>query len=87
MTPRDLRWRAAGVALLGSACAFGAALGGSSATLVLLPVALLGLPLMVHGKRVGQALRAERHGHGRTAGVVHAAHIRCRGQDDSGFGG
>nr|WP_246617250.1 hypothetical protein [Sphingomonas yunnanensis] len=49
-------------------------------------VALLGLPLMIHGKRVAQVLRAERRGHALTAGALHAARLRARGQNGDGFG-
>ena len=73
MTRRDLQWKAAGFALLASSCAMCLALDGS-------------LAMMIHGKRVGQLLRAERRGHGQTADIVHAARIRRRGQRSDGFG-
>ena len=47
---------------------------------------LLGLPLMIHGKRVGQMFRAERRGHSHTVDVVHTARVRRRGQGVDGFG-
>ncbi|WCP73920.1 hypothetical protein [Sphingomonas hankookensis] len=78
MTRRNLRWKAAGLALLALSCAMAAALDGSPLTLLFLPVALLALPLLVHGKRVGQLLRAERRGHGRMVEVLHAARLRRR---------
>ncbi|MBB4617273.1 hypothetical protein [Sphingomonas abaci] len=78
MTRRDLQWRAGGFALLASSCAMGLALDGSSAIILFFPLALLGLPLLIHGKRVGQLLRAERRGHGHTADIVHAARVRRR---------
>jgi len=34
---------------------------------------------MIHGKRVGQIVRAERRGHSHTIDVVHAARMRRRG--------
>ena len=86
MTRRDLQWKAGGFALLASSCAMCLALDGSPAMIVFFPLALLGLPLMIHGKRVGQLLRAERRGHSHTANVVHAARVRRRGQADDGFG-
>lgn len=86
MTRRDLQWKAGGFALLASSCAMCLALDRSPAIIVFFPLALLGLPLMIHGKRVGQLLRAERHGHSHTVEVVHAARVRRRGRADSGFG-
>lgn len=76
MTRRDLRWKGAGLALLTLSCGMAAALDGSPLTLLFLPVALLALPLLVHGKRVGQRLRAGWHGHGDTADILHAARLR-----------
>ncbi|MGF7147237.1 hypothetical protein FHS96_000846 [Sphingomonas zeicaulis] len=78
MTRRDLNWRCAGFALsavAGSACI---AAGDTPWMAVLFPLTFAGLPLMIHGKRVGQMFRAERRGHGRTAEVVHAALLRRR---------
>lgn len=86
MTRRDLQWKAAGAALLGSSCAMCVVLEGSPLMIVFFPLALLALPLMIHGKRVGQLLRAERRRHCRTAHVVHAAHVRARKQGPDGFG-
>lgn len=86
MTRRDLQWKAGGFALLASSCAMCHAFGGSPAMIVFFPLALLGLPLMIHGKRVGQLLRAERRGHSQTVDVVRAARVRRRGQADDGFG-
>jgi hypothetical protein len=86
MTRRDLQWKAGGFALLATSCAICVALDGSPAMIVFLPLALLGLPLMIHGKRVGQVLRAERRGHYHTRDVIHAARVRRRGQGDDGFG-
>lgn len=86
MTRRDLQWKAGGFALFASSCAMCLAFDGSAAMVVFFPLALLGLPLMIHGKRVGQLLRAERHGHSHTVEVVHAARVRHRRQADDGFG-
>ena len=54
------------------------AFDGSPLMIVVFPLALLGLPLMIHGKRVGQMVRAERRGHRHTIDVVHAARMRRR---------
>jgi hypothetical protein len=86
MTRRDLQWKAAGFALLSASCAMSLALDGSLLMIAFFPLALLGLPLMIHGKRVGQLLRAERHGHCRTADAVHAARVRARRQARDGLG-
>lgn len=86
MTRRDLAWRLGGVALTAGACTACLLLDRSPLMVPLFVVALLGLPLMVHGKRVPQVLRAERRGHALTAGAVHAARLRARGQNRDGFG-
>lgn len=86
MTRRDLQWKAGGFALLASSCAMCLALDRSPAIVIFFPLALLGLPLMIHGKRVGQLLRAERRRHPHTAVIVHAARVRRREQGDDGFG-
>lgn len=81
MTRRDLRWKATGLVLFGLSCAMAAALDGSALALAFLPLALLALPLLVHGKRVGQMVRAGWRGHGRTVDLLHAARLR---RDSSG---
>ena len=86
MTRRDLQWKVGGFALTALACAKCLTLDGSPLTIVFFPLALLGLPLMIHGKRVSQLLRAERHGRCHTADVIHAAQVRRRGQGADGFG-
>lgn len=86
MTRRDLVWKGAGFALTAASCALCIASDGSPLMIFLVPLALLGLPLMIHGKRVGQMLRAERRGHCHTVEVVHAARVRHRRQGDDGFG-
>ncbi|NJC33995.1 hypothetical protein GGR88_001469 [Sphingomonas jejuensis] len=80
MSRRDMQWRAAGAALLVASCGMGFLLDGSVLLLPVLALALCALPLIVHGKRVGQMLRAERRGHSHTTGVVHAARVRRRGE-------
>ncbi|MDR6125990.1 hypothetical protein QE361_003516 [Sphingomonas sp. SORGH_AS802] len=85
MTGRDLQWRAGGFALLASSCAMALMFDGSPAIIIFFPLALLGLPLMIHGKRVGQLIRAERRGHRETAHAVHAARVRRRRHGDPRF--
>lgn len=86
MTRRDLQWKAAGLALTTGSCALFMAVDGSPLMIVFFPLALLGLPLMIHGKRVGQMFRAERRGHSHTVDVIHTARVRGRGQGADGFG-
>lgn len=86
MTRRDLQWRCGGLALTAFSCTMCLTVDSSPLVVLFFPLALLGLPLMIHGKRVRQLLRAERRGHGHTAGVVHAARLRLRGQNADGFG-
>lgn len=54
MTRRDLQWKAGGFALMAVSCALCMAVDGSPLMLLFFPLALLGLPLMIHGKRVGR---------------------------------
>jgi hypothetical protein len=75
---RDRAWRAAGAALIVGACAAALAMEGSALVLLALPVTLIGLALVVNGKRVGIAVRAERRGHCHTAEVIHAQRLRRR---------
>ncbi len=63
--------------LTGGASALCVKLDGSALAVMLLPPALLGLPLMVHGRRVGQAIRAQWRGHADTAMAIHAARLRA----------
>lgn len=86
MTRRDLQWKASGFLLTAISCSLCSAVDNSPLRIVFLPLALLGLPLMIHGKRVGQMFRAERRGHSHTVDVVHTARVRRRGQarDDHG---
>ena len=78
MTRRDGWWRAGGALLTGTSSALCLALDGSAIAVALLPPALLGVPLMVHGRRVGQAVRAQWRGHAGTAMAIHAARLRSR---------
>jgi hypothetical protein len=86
MTRRDLQWKVGGFALTAFSCAMCLALDAPLLVVLFFSLALLGLPLMIHGKRVGQLLRAERRGHCHTADAVHAARVRLRGQNADGFG-
>ncbi len=76
MTRRDILWRAIGVMLAVGACGVAAAMNGSAIAMLVFPIALLGLTLMINGKRVVVVLRAERHGHGNTAEAIHAVRLR-----------
>ena len=81
MTRHDRVWRHRasffyrGCGGIGS-CAAAMGLGEAPLAIPFFPLALLGLVLMTHGKRVATALRAERRGHGLTADVIHAERIR-----------
>lgn len=86
MTRRDIQWKVGGLALTAASCALCIAWDSSPLMIIFFVSALLGLPLMIHGKRVGQMFRAERRGHCHTADVVHAAQVRRRGQGVDGFG-
>ena len=87
MTRRDLAWRSAGFVMTAGSCAATfLSLEGGRGVLALCVTAILGIVLMIHGKKVGQAFRAERRGHYHTADAVHAARIRRRGQNTDGFG-
>ncbi|EZP50770.1 MULTISPECIES: hypothetical protein [Sphingomonas] len=83
MTRRDLRWKLVGVALTAAGCALLLVLDRSPLMIAVFPLAFAGLPLMIHGKRVGQAIRAERRGHYNTAEVLHAARLRRRIRRDA----
>jgi len=76
MTRRDIAWRTAGLILSVGACGAATAMNGSALAMLVFPIALLGLTLMINGKRVGVVLRAERHGHGHTADAIHAVRLR-----------
>ena len=86
MSRRDLGWRLGGLALFIAACGLSMTVKGSPAIVVLFLLALLSLPLMIHGRHVGQAFRAERRGRCHTAEVVHAARVRRRGRNTDGHG-
>lgn len=84
MTRRDIAWRAVGVLLSITACAAAMTMDGSPLVIILFPLVLLGLTLMINGKRVSVAWRAERRGHGHTATVIHTERIRRdRRRDES----
>ncbi|MEG3173703.1 hypothetical protein U1708_15945 [Sphingomonas sp. ZB1N12] len=76
MTRRDILWRGIGGVLAVGACGVAAALNGSAIAMLVFPIALLGLTLMINGKRVVVVLQAERHGHGHTAEAIHAVRLR-----------
>lgn len=79
MTRRDLRWRAAGLALSAGGCAAGLLhRAGSPFTLLYFVAAILGIVLMLNGKRVPIAFAAERRGHRDTAATIHARRSRRR---------
>ena len=87
MTGRDKRWRAAGAALaIGSCTATRLDPDGSPLTLLWFLLAIAGLVLMLNGKRVATAWRAERSGHCHTAEAIPAARVCHRRQGSDGFG-
>jgi len=82
MTHRDLAWRAAGAALFALACLAGlAGLAGATGKLGLpgFALALIGLALIVQGRRVAAALRIERGRHRMLAQAIHARRRRGDG--------
>ncbi|MCK8455196.1 hypothetical protein [Sphingomonas faeni] len=76
MTRRDIAWRTVGLVMAAGACWVATAMNGSALAMLVFPFALLGLTLMINGKRVAVVLRAERHGHGHTAEAIHAVRLR-----------
>lgn len=77
MTRRDVRWRAAGVVVSVGACAAGLLdRDGSPRTLLYFLAAIIGIVLMVNGKRVLVAWKAERRGHGDLTGALGARRLR-----------
>lgn len=80
MTRRDASWRAAGASLIGGALVIALMSEGSPLIVILFPVALIGLVLIINGKKVATALRAERRGHCHTAEVIHTQRVRRRRQ-------
>lgn len=79
MTGRDLVWRTAGACLFVCACAASKIARDGSPWVVLdFLVAILGIVLVLNGKRVAVAIRAERRGHCNTAAAIHAARARRR---------
>lgn len=83
MTRRDRGWRAAGLLLSVGGCVAGLVdHDGSPLTLVYLLVALFGIVLMLNGKRVAIAWKAERRGHGDMAAAIQARRLRRYRQVD-----
>lgn len=78
MTRRDRAWRAAGAALFAAACAIGVInrLDGGSAGLPGFGLAVLGLVLLVQGKRVPAAMRVERSPHRTLARAIRQRRAR-----------
>lgn len=77
MTRRDLAWRSAGVALFATATAIGLQDGLSGDVKLLgFALALVGLVLIVQGRRVPAAWRIERSRH---RALTQAIHARRRG--------
>ena len=83
MTRRDLRWRGAGLLLTVGGCAAGLLdREGSPLALLYFLAAVGGIVLMLNGKRVPVALKAERRGHGAMAGAIQARRVRRYRHDD-----
>lgn len=79
MTRRDMLWRATGAILFVSGCAASAIdADGSRLTLLYFGSTILGIVLILNGKRVAISWQAERRGHCDTAAVIHAQRIRRR---------
>lgn len=79
MTRTDLAWRAAGAALTVGGCLAGCLhRPGTPVTLLYFMAAILGIVLMLNGKRVAVVLKAERRNHQHTAGIIHARRVRRR---------
>ena len=86
MTLRDMMWRAGGLAMFGAACAigFGNRLADGSAAdtgnavpgLLSFGLAIMGIVLLIHGKRVALAWRVERSRHRNLAATIHARRQR-----------
>ena len=82
MTRRDLAWRATGTALFALACLGGVAGLAGATGKVGLPgfvLALIGLVLIVRGRRIADALRIERGRHRLLAQAIHARRRRGEG--------
>ncbi|MFD1952189.1 hypothetical protein ACFSGX_15550 [Sphingomonas arantia] len=83
MTRRDMLWRGAGLVLAAAACTGAVLLDDSPLVIPLFVVALIGLTLIINGKRAATALHAERRGHGHTAEAIHAERVRRHRPDRS----
>ena len=76
-------WRVAGLALSVGGCAASlTARDGSPWNLLYFLAALAGIVLMLNGKRVSVAWKAERRGHCDTATVIHAERLRRNASRD-----
>jgi uncharacterized membrane protein HdeD (DUF308 family) len=83
MNKRDTMWRGSGAVLCLAAGTVALTADSPPLAVLLFLVILLGLTLMINGKRVAIALQAERRGHHHTAEVIHARRIRrFRGRTD-----
>lgn len=92
MTLRDVTWRAGGMTLFGIACVIGLddrlGDGGASGTgtivagLFSFGLAILGIVLLVQGKRVALAWRVERSPHRNLAAIIHAQRQRRAARPD-----
>lgn len=77
MTRRDMAWRAAGLTFSVGGCAASMLhRSGSPLTLLYFLAAIIGIVLVLNGKRVATALKAERRGHWNTAAAIHARRVR-----------
>lgn len=77
MTRRDLAWRATGLTLsLGGCAADMVHRSGSPLTLLYFLAAIIGIVLVLNGKRVATAWKAERRGHWNTAATIHERRVR-----------
>lgn len=79
MTRRDFTWRGRGVGVVGVAIAIGGGARGITDAVLGLPafcLALLGIVLVVQGKRVPAALRIERSRHRMLAQAIRDRHRR-----------
>ena len=78
-------WRSAGAVLSIAAGSVAMSMYSAPVVVFLFLVILVGLTLMINGKRVAVAFQAERRGHAHTAEVIHARRVRRyrRGADET----